>query len=52
MPNIIIRRNKIHDLILSCNKEKVYFLFQYGQMIDNSIDYDLLSNKFNQLTKG
>lgn len=52
MPNIIIRRSKQKDLILSMSKEKVYFLFHYGQMIDNNVDYNFISDKFNDIERG
>jgi len=48
---LIIRKDKVKDLILLCNREKVYFLFQFGQVIFNSLDYDLVSNEFNKIAK-
>jgi hypothetical protein len=51
MTNIIIRVDKVHDLILLCNQEKVYFIFHYGQMIFNGLDYDIVSDEFNKIIK-
>jgi hypothetical protein len=48
---LIIRRDKVKDLILLCNSEKVYFIFRYGQAIFNGLDYDIVSNEFNKLLK-
>jgi hypothetical protein len=47
--NLIIRVNKIKDLILSCNIEKVYFIFHHGTMVFNGLDYDVVSDKFNSI---
>jgi hypothetical protein len=47
--NLIIRVDKIKDLVLLCNREKAYFLFHFGQSIFNSLDYDLVSDKFNEI---
>lgn len=52
MNNLIIRRNKVKDLVLSCNKEKVYFLYQFGQLINNSMNYDLISDQYDKIVKG
>lgn len=49
MQTLIIRRDKIKDLILSCNCEKVYFLFHFGKMIFNSLNYDVISDEYNRI---
>ena len=46
---LTIRVNKIKDLVLIRNIEKVYFIFQHGKSIFNSLDYGLVSDKFNEL---
>jgi hypothetical protein len=46
---LIIRVDKIKDLVLLRNREKVYFLFHFSQSIFNSLDYDLVSNEFNRI---
>jgi hypothetical protein len=46
---LIIRVDRVKDLILFRNREKVYFLFRYGQAIFNSLDYDIVSDKFNEI---
>jgi len=51
MQNLIIRRDKKKDLILSRNVEGIYFLWHFGNMVYNSINYDLVSDKFNEITK-
>lgn len=51
MNTLIIRRSKNKDLILSCNNEKVYRLFRFGQEIDNDIDYDRISDQFDEMDK-
>jgi len=51
MNNLIIRVDKVHDLVLSRNMEGVYFLYQYGQMIFNNMDYNIVSDEFNKIIK-
>jgi hypothetical protein len=48
---LIIRKDKVKDLILTCNQEKAYFIFRFGQMIFNGLDYDIVSDEFNRLIK-
>lgn len=50
--NLIIRHNKAKELVLYMNKEKVFFLEKHGQAIVNGLNYDILSDKYNQLEKG
>lgn len=48
MENLVIRKSKVHkNLILIQNCEKVYFIFCDGQMIDNNLDYNTISDNFN-----
>jgi hypothetical protein len=47
--NLIIRVDKVKDLILLRNRENVYFIFRFGQSIFNSLDYDLISDRFNEI---
>jgi len=50
MPTLIIRRSKkVHDLYLTCNSEKVYRVFRFGQEVLNTLDYDQASDHFNSL---
>ena len=49
--NLIIRRDRIKELYLVQSIEKVYKIFQYGREIFNNFDYDIVSDKFNQLTE-
>jgi len=49
MNNLIIRKDKVKDLVLICNSEKVYLLYRFGQVIFNSLDYDEVSNLFNKI---
>lgn len=51
MNNLIIRRDKIKEIILYCNSEKVYFLSRYGKIINNSLDYDKISDQFDNMVK-
>lgn len=51
MQNLIIRRDKRKDLILSRSVEGVYFLFRFGNMVFNSINYDKVSDEFNNIMK-
>jgi len=51
MNNLIIRVDKVHDLILSRNMEGVYFIFHYGQMVFNGMDYNTVSDEFNKIIK-
>jgi hypothetical protein len=46
---LIIRVDKVRDLVLLRNRENVYFLFHFGQSIFNSLDYDLASDEFNKV---
>lgn len=50
--NLVIRRNREKDLSLEMNSEEVFFLFSQGQMIDNGLNYDILSDKYNIIEKG
>jgi len=47
--NLIIRVDKVKDLILLRNRERVYFIFRFGQSIFNGLDYDLVSDEFNKI---
>ena len=47
--NLIIRVNREKELFLTLNREGVYFLWQYGEDLFNSLDYDEASNYFNML---
>lgn len=52
MQNLIIRKSKIYkDLILTCNIEKVYRVYLNGEEKINNIDYDIVSDYFNELEK-
>lgn len=48
MNNLVIRKSKNMDLVLYRNREGVYFLSKFGQVIDNGLDYDKISDKFNK----
>jgi len=47
---LVIRKSRsVPDLILTCNREKVYRVFLFKQEMMNDLDYDKVSNYFNQL---
>ena len=48
---LIIRVSKEKNLILSMNKEKVYFLWQGNESIFNSIQYNEVSDYFDLMEK-
>lgn len=48
---LIIRKDKVKDLILTRNMEKVYFIYRFKQMIFNGLNYNVVSDEFNKLTK-
>lgn len=48
MENLVIRKSKVKEnLVLIQNCEKVYFIFVDGQMVDNNLDYNTISDNFN-----
>jgi hypothetical protein len=48
--NLIIRKSKtVPDLILSCNREKVYRVYFCGEELINDLDYNKVSDFFNQV---
>lgn len=51
MPLIIRRSKKMRDLFLTCNTEKVYRVYLFGQEMMNDLDYDKVSDYFNALEK-
>lgn len=48
---LIIRVCKQKDLILSQNKEGIYFLWQYGQLIFNHKEYNIVSDYYNMIER-
>lgn len=50
--NLVIRRSKhVRDLFLTSNPEKVYRVYLFGQEMMNDLDYDKVSDYFNELEK-
>lgn len=50
--NLVIRKSRHNEnLILVCNSEKVYRVFLNGEEKINGLDYDEVSDYFNQLEK-
>lgn len=50
--NIIIRRSKVNPtLFLICNQEKVYRIFLDGVEKQNSINYNEISDHFNDIER-
>jgi hypothetical protein len=49
--NLTIRKSKYHNLVLICNSELVYRIFLNGIEKMNNMDYNIVSDYFNELEK-
>jgi hypothetical protein len=51
MKNLVIRIEKSLNLILFQNIEKVFFLYKDDIMLNNSLQYDDISNHFDKIVE-
>lgn len=51
MISMTIRKSYKKDLFLTRNGERVYFLWHHGEMVFNSLNYDEVSDKFNEIER-